>query len=148
MTYLVVNGPNLNALGRRDPSVYGALTLREIKDRIKKRAQELGVEVAFFQSNSEGAIIDYLQEKGPSSQGMIINPGALTHYSLALRDALADLPVPVIEVHLSNIYAREHFRRRSVTAGVVKGQVSGLGWYGYLAALEYLVNSASHQVAR
>ena len=139
MTYLVVNGPNLNTLGRRDPSVYGSLTLQEIEGRVRERAQKLGVEVSFFQSNSEGALIDHLQEEGPSSQGVIINPGAFTHYSLALRDALADLSVPVVEVHLSNIYAREPFRRHSVIAGAVKGQVSGLGWYGYLAALEYLV---------
>ena len=141
MTYLVVNGPNLNTLGQRDPSVYGTLTLTAIEGKIREQAQELSVEVAFFQSNSEGSIIDYLQQEGPSSQGVIINPGAFTHYSLALRDALADLSVPVVEVHLSNIHAREPFRRRSVTAGVVKGQISGLGWYGYVAALEYLVEA-------
>ena len=142
MTYLVVNGPNLNTLGRRDPSVYGSLTLQEIEGRVTEQAQKLGVEVSFFQSNSEGALIDHLQEEAPSSQGVIINPGAFTHYSLALRDALADLSVPVVEVHLSNIYAREPFRRRSVIAGAVKGQVSGLGWYGYLAALEYMVEGS------
>jgi 3-dehydroquinate dehydratase-2 len=137
--YLIVNGPNLNTLGRRDPSIYGSLTLQQIEEKIVEKAQKLNVDVAFFQSNSEGAIIDHLQQQGPSSQGVIINPGALTHYSLALRDALTDLTVPVVEVHLSNIYAREPFRRRSVIAGVVRGQVSGLGWYGYVAALEYLV---------
>ncbi len=141
MTYLVVNGPNLNALGRRDPSIYGNLTLQQIEEKIVEQARKLLVDVAFFQSNSEGAIIDHLQQQGPSSQGVIINPGALTHYSLALRDALADLAVPVVEVHLSNIYAREPFRRRSVIAGVVKAQISGLGWYGYVAALEYLVEA-------
>ena len=142
MTYLVINGPNLNALGSRDPSVYGTFTLEELEGRIREHAQKLGVEVSFFQSNGEGAIIDHLQKEGASSQGVIINPGALTHYSLALREALAELAVPVVEVHLSNIYAREPFRRRSVTAGVVKGQISGLGWYGYVAALEYLVKGA------
>ncbi len=139
MTYLVVNGPNLNALGQRDPAVYGTMTLKEIEGRIAERAKKLGVQVVFFQSNHEGAIIDHLQKEGTSSQGVIINPGALTHYSVALRDALADLQSPVVEVHLSNIYAREPFRRHSVTAGAAKGQITGLGWYGYVAALEYLV---------
>ena len=139
MTYIVMNGPNLNMLGQRDPSVYGSMTLQEIEDKISERAQSLGVEATFFQSNSEGALIDYLQQNGPSSQGVIINPGALTHYSLTLRDALADLQVPVVEVHISNIHAREPFRRRSVTAIAANAQISGLGWYGYLAALEYLV---------
>ena len=139
MTYIVMNGPNLNMLGQRDPSVYGSLTLQEIEDKISERAQSLGVETTFFQSNSEGDLIDYLQQNGHSSQGVIINPGAFTHYSLALRDALADLSVPVVEVHISNIHAREPFRRRSVTASATKAQIAGLGWYGYLAALEYLV---------
>lgn len=139
MTYMVVNGPNLNALGRRDPSVYGTLTLQEIEDRIRERAKKLGVGVSFFQSNSEGALIDYLQENGPSSQGVILNPGALTHYSLALRDALAAAKLPFVEVHISNIYAREEFRHHSVLADLAVGQVSGLGWRGYLAALESLV---------
>ena len=139
MTYIVINGPNLNTLGQRDPSVYGSLTLQQIEEKISGRAQALGIEVTFFQSNSEGSLIDYLQQNGPSSQGVVINPGALTHYSLALHDALADLSVPIVEVHISNIHAREPFRRRSVTASAAKGQISGLGWYGYLAALEYLV---------
>lgn len=142
MTYLIVNGPNLSALGRRDPSIYGSLTLQEIENKVKAQAKKLKVDVAFFQSNSEGAIIDHLQQEGPASQGVIINPGALAHYSLALRDALADLPVPVVEVHLSNIYAREPFRHHSVVADVVRAQISGLGWYGYVAALEYLTQKA------
>ncbi|MBI4339689.1 MAG: type II 3-dehydroquinate dehydratase [Chloroflexi bacterium] len=139
MSYLIINGPNLNALGHRDASHYGTLPLAAIQERLQQRAAELGVEVAFFQSNWEGALIDHLQKHGPVAQGIIINPGAFTHYSIALRDALADLQTPIVEVHLSNIHAREEFRRRSVTAEVARGQVSGLGWYGYLLALEYLV---------
>lgn len=138
MSLLVVNGPNLNTLGQRDITTYGSMTLLEIEAKIQERAKELGVEVTFFQSNSEGNLIDYLQQHAPGSDGVVINPGAYTHYSLALRDALDNLQVPVIEVHLSNIHAREGFRRRSVTASVVQGQVSGLGWRGYLAAMEYL----------
>ena len=145
MTYLVVNGPNLDALGSRDPAIYGTLTLQEVQDRITHRGKELGVELSFFQSNSEGAIIDHLQRNGPSSEGVIINPGALTHYSVALRDALADLTVPIVEVHLSNIHAREAFRRQSVTASVARGQIAGLGWHGYVAALDYLVDESSNR---
>ena len=141
MTLLVINGPNLNLLGQRDPDIYGTMTLAAIEKKIRERANELGVEVALFQSNSEGGLIDHIQQKAPGSQGVIINPGAYTHYSLALRDTLANLQVPIIEVHISNIHAREPFRRRSVTAPVVRGQISGLGWRGYIAALEYLVAS-------
>ena len=141
MTLLVINGPNLNLLGQRDPDIYGTMTLAAIEEKLRERARELGTEVTFFQSNSEGALIDHLQQEAPGSQGVIINPGAYTHYSLALRDTLANLQVPIIEVHISNIHGREPFRRRSVTAPVVRGQISGLGWRGYLAALEYLVAS-------
>ena len=141
MTLLVINGPNLNLLGQRDPDIYGTMTLAAIEEKLRERAKELGTEVAFFQSNSEGALIDHLQQEAPGSQGVIINPGAYTHYSLALRDTLANLQVPIIEVHISNIHGREPFRRRSVTAPVVRGQISGLGWRGYLAALEYLIAS-------
>lgn len=142
MSYLVVNGPNLNALGRRDTSLYGTLSLPEIEQRIEERAAELGVQVDFYHSNHEGELIDHLQQHGPSSEGIIINPGGLTHYSVALRDALADTGVPIIEVHLSNIHAREEFRRRSVTAEVAAGQLSGLGLHGYIAALDYLVGQS------
>ncbi|MBI4311782.1 MAG: type II 3-dehydroquinate dehydratase [Chloroflexi bacterium] len=139
MAYLIVNGPNLNALGRRDPTQYGTLTLAQIQDRIQGRAAEWGVEVAFFQSNHEGALIDYLQQRGPAAEGIVINPGAFTHYSIALRDALTDLQTPIVEVHLSNIHAREEFRRKSVTAEAARGIISGLGWHGYVLALEHLV---------
>ena len=141
MTYLIINGPNINALGQRDASIYGSLTLSEIESRIKQRADTLGVTVNFFQSNHEGTLIDYVQEHGANSDGIVINPGALSHSSIALRDALIDLPVPVLEVHLSNIHAREQFRRQSLTGEVAKGLISGLGWHGYVAALEYLVNN-------
>ena len=141
MRLLVINGPNLNILGRRDRDVYGSMTLPDIEEMIRNRARELGAEVEFFQSNSEGAIIDVLQERSASVNAIVINPGALTHYGLSLREALADTGLPVVEVHISNIDARERWRHRSVVAPVAVGQISGLGWRGYLAAIEYLVSS-------
>ena len=141
MRLLVINGPNLNILGRRDRDVYGSMTLADIEEMIRNRARELGAEVEFFQSNSEGAIIDVLQERSASVNAIVINPGALTHYGLSLREALSDTALPVVEVHISNIYARERWRHRSVVAPVAVGQISGLGWRGYVAAIEYLVSS-------
>jgi len=138
MKILLIHGPNLNMLGKRDTALYGDKTLAEIDSLVKKRAQELGVEVLAFQSNSEGALIDFIQAESPEAEGIIINPGALTHYSLSLREALVDGALPVIEVHLSNIYAREEWRHKSVIAPIAKGQISGLGWRGYVAALEIL----------
>jgi 3-dehydroquinate dehydratase-2 len=138
MRILVVHGPNLNMLGKRQTSVYGDKTLSEINSLLEQRARELGIELEVFQSNHEGALIEFLQEKHADASGIIINPGALTHYGLSLRDALADTSLPIVEVHLSNIYAREEFRHKSVVAPLARGQISGFGWRGYVAALELL----------
>ena len=136
---LVLHGPNLNLLGEREPAVYGTTTLAEIDARLARRAQELGAEVETFQSNHEGALIDRLQAARHRVAGVIINPGGLTHTSVALRDAIGGLPLPAIEVHLSNVHQREPFRRHSYLADVVIGQVAGLGPRGYELALESLL---------
>ncbi len=138
MRVLIINGPNLNMLGRRDSKIYGQTRLSEIEDRVSAMAKGLGIEARFFQSNHEGAIVDYLQENSAEAAGVIINAGALTHYGLSLRDALADTGLPIIEVHISNIHARERFRRNSVIAPVAVGQIAGLGPHGYVLALEFL----------
>jgi 3-dehydroquinate dehydratase-2 len=138
---LVINGPNLNMLGKRDPDQYGAETLGEISEQLRSRAIELGVETVFFQSNHEGAIIDFLQELSSDADGLIINPGALTHYGLSLRDAVADSGLPFIEVHLSDIHSREEFRRHSVLQDLALQQISGHRGEGYLMALEAVVGA-------
>ena len=139
MIILVINGPNLNMLGKRDKSIYGAKTLIAINDVLKKEGVSLGVDVVTFQSNSEGELVDFIQKNYVKAAGIIVNPGALTHYGLSLRDILVDTSLPVIEVHISNIYAREEWRAKSVIAPIAKGQISGLGWRGYVSALRILV---------
>lgn len=136
-TVLVLNGPNLNLLGTRQPQIYGTTTLADIEAAVRARAAEHGIAVTFFQSNHEGAIVDRLQTEGRAAHGVIINAGAFTHYSYAIRDALAALDCPAIEIHLSNIHRREEFRHHSVIAAVVTGQIAGLGWRGYLHALDH-----------
>jgi len=139
MKLLVIHGPNLNALGRRQPEIYGNITLAQIDDALRERAAAASAALLSFQSNYEGALIDFIQAEGWDADGIIINPGALTHYGLALRDALASLAAPIVEVHLSNVYQREPFRHTSVVAPVATGQIAGLGWRGYLLALEWLL---------
>ncbi len=136
---LVINGPNLNRLGKRDPAQYGSTTLADIERALSVRAAELGVEVECFQSNHEGDIVDFIQEHGESATGVVINAGALTQVGFSILDALLDAGLPLVEVHISNIHARERFRRRSVVARFASGQIAGLGWRGYLYALDFLV---------
>lgn len=142
MRILFIEGPNLNLQGRRETGTYGTATGPEIQEQVRQRAAALGVEVVFFQSNHEGAIIDCIHQAAGEYQALVINPGAYTHYSYAIRDALAAVRLPAVEVHLSNIYAREDFRHVSVIAPVVAGQISGLGPLGYVLALEAAVDQA------
>ena len=137
---LVLHGPNLNLLGTREPEIYGSLTLNEINETLHTRAKELGVdEINFLQSNFEGEIVEAIQKARGRYDFILLNAAALTHYSIALRDAIAAIPVPVIEIHLSNVHKREEFRHKSVIAPVVMGQICGFGVDSYIAALEIAV---------
>lgn len=143
MKILLLNGPNLNMLGKREPDIYGAGTLEQLEESIKKIGSGLGLQVECMQSNYEGALIEAIQQAESNGfHGILINPGALTHYSIAIRDAIAGNDLPVIEIHISNVHAREEFRKNSVTAPVTVGQIAGFGFYSYelalLAMQEYL----------
>jgi 3-dehydroquinate dehydratase-2 len=137
---LVIHGPNLNTLGTREPEIYGSKTLDDINDDLIKQGETLGAHVETFQSNHEGAIVDKIQEAVGNIDAFIINPAAYTHTSIAIRDAVLLLEIPVIEIHLSNIYKRETFRHKSMISDVATGQIAGFGVHGYKMALEAAVN--------
>lgn len=139
--YLVINGVNLNMLGVREPGIYGNGTIAELEDEVRKTAKKLGVDIGFYQSNIEGEIVNAIHAAMGKYDGIIINPGAFTHYSYAIRDALAAVKIPAVEVHISNIHKREEFRHTSVTVPECIGQICGLGFKGYSLALEALCNA-------
>ena len=136
---LVLNGPNLNLLGTREPEIYGSLTLEDINERLRRRAEAAGLDMECLQSNHEGVLVDAIQAARGRVDYIILNAAAFTHYSIAIRDAISAVDVPVIEVHLSNIHQREEFRHKSVIAPVVLGQIAGLGAESYMAALEAII---------
>ena len=137
---LILNGPNLNRLGKREPEVYGDETLEELNARLEAYVEELDVEIETFQSNHEGELIDRIHQAADTCSGIVLNPGGLTHTSVSLRDAVASVPIPVVEVHISNIFAREPFRQTTIVSGACKGVISGLGTDGYFLAVDYLTS--------
>ena len=142
---LILNGPNLNILGRRAVGHYGTMTLEQINERISEHAEKSELEVTFYQSNHEGDLVDHIQEHWGNYEGIIINPGALTYYGYSLKDALIDANVPIIEVHLSNIHAREDWRSKSKIADVAQGQIAGFGFRSYTAAIDIMAGLISDQ---
>ena len=142
MNITIINGPNINMLGIRERDVYGIKSYEEACDLLYKAAKEMDISLAIVQSNSEGEIIDYIQKAYGKFDGIIINPGAYTHYSIAIYDALKAVQLPAVEVHFSNIHAREEFRSKSVTAGACIGQICGFGYYGYIMAMQALIHLA------
>ena len=144
MKILVINGPNLNLLGQREPEVYGHATLADVEAKVRQRAAELAVEVEFVQSNHEGQLVDWIQQAKTRVSVIVLNAGAYTHTSIALRDAISAVKIPTIEVHLSNVHAREEFRTKSLLAPVCCGQISGFGVNSYLLAVQAALTIASN----
>lgn len=144
MKILVIHGPNLNLLGKREPDIYGTVTLDEINSLLTALAKELGIEVSFFQSNHEGELVQKIQDAMGVYQAIVINPGAYTHTSVALRDAISSTGIPTVETHLSNIHRREEFRKHSYVAGVALGQIAGFGPDSYLLALRAAAAHVKH----
>jgi 3-dehydroquinate dehydratase-2 len=148
MNVLVIHGPNLNLLGKREPDIYGTVTLEEINTRLASLARELGTDIAFFQSNHEGELVQKIQDAMSTFQALVINPGAYTHTSVALRDAIASTGILTVEVHLSNIYRREEFRHHSYISGVALGQIAGFGPESYLLGLRAAVQAVKNAAGK